>query len=222
MSRREAKDAVFEQFARIGKALASPKRLELIDLIAQGERSVDALAQAAGMNLSTASANLQALRHARLVTTRREGTKVYYRLAGPGVADLYLQIQRIAESHLPDLAAARSAFLGPEDTEEIGRDELWRRIQDGTVTVIDVRPAEEFARGHLPGAVSIPLDDLGDRLGDLPPGTDVVAYCRGPYCVLSRDAVRMLRVHGLPARRLSDGVLEWRAALLPVESADVA
>jgi rhodanese-related sulfurtransferase len=210
---------VFEQFARVTKALANPKRLELVDLMAQGERSVEALARATGMNVTTASAHLQGLRRARLVATRREGTKVFYRLAGSDVAGLYLQVQRTAEAHLPDLADAASRFLGPEDTEEIDRDELWRRARDGTVTVIDVRPAEEYAGGHIPGAISIPLDQLAARLSDLPADSEVVAYCRGPYCVLSHDAVRMLRADGRVARRLSDGVLEWHAAALPVATA---
>ncbi len=219
---REAKQAVFEQFARIGKALSSATRVELIDLLAQGERPVDSLARATGANLTTVSAHLQALRQAHLVTTRREGTRIFYRLAGPDVADLYLQVQRLAENHLPDLPAVREAFLGPEDVEQIDREELWRRARQGTVTVIDVRPPEEYAGGHLPGAISIPLDQLVDRLADLPAGTEVVAYCRGPYCVLSSAAVRLLRDHGRPARRLADGVLEWRAADLPVEGTDVA
>ena len=219
---REAKQAVFEQFARIGKALSSATRVELIDLLAQGERPVDSLVRATGANLTTVSAHLQALRQAHLVATRREGTRIFYRLAGPDVADLYLQVQRLAENHLPDLPAVREAFLGPEDVEQIDREELWRRARQGTVTVIDVRPPEEYAGGHLPGAISIPLDQLADRLADLPAGTEVVAYCRGPYCVLSYAAVRLLRDHGRPARRLADGVLEWRAADLPVEGTDVA
>ena len=219
---REAKHAVFEQFARIGKALSSATRIELIDLLAQGERPVDSLARATGTNLTTVSAHLQALRQAHLVTTRREGTRIFYRLAGPDVAELYLQVQRLAENHLPDLPAVREAFLGPEDVEQIDREELWRRARQGTVTVIDVRPPEEYAGGHLPGAISVPLDQLADRLADLPTGTEVVAYCRGPYCVLSYAAVRLLRDRGWPARRLADGILEWRAADLPVEGTDVA
>ncbi|GAB3165554.1 metalloregulator ArsR/SmtB family transcription factor [Myceligenerans halotolerans] len=218
-TRREAKEALFEQFARVTKALGSPKRLELIDLLAQGERSVDALARSTDTNLTTVSAHLQALRRARLVATRRDGTRIYYRLAGPDVAALYLQVQRIAEAHLPDLPAAAAAFLGEDDSEEIGRDELLRRLQQGSVTVIDVRPGEEFASGHIAGAVSIPLGQLAERLGEIPAGTDVVATCRGPYCVLSHDAVRLLRDHGIAARRLPDGVLEWSAANLPLERA---
>lgn len=217
MDRRSAKDALFEQFARVGKALSSPRRIELVDLLAQGERSVDALARLTGMNVTTASAHLQALRRANLVTTRRDGTRVFYRLAGPDVADLYLRIQRTAESHLADLTSARADLLGPPDVEEIDRDELWRRARAGTVTVVDVRPAEEFAEGHIPGAVSVPLDELAARLADLPVDVEVVAYCRGPYCVLSGDAVRLLTRHGRAARRLPDGVLEWRAAKLPLD-----
>jgi len=222
MSRRQAKDAVFEQFARVGKAMSSPKRVELVDLLAQGERSVEALARTANLNVTTASAHLQTLKQARLVSTRRVGTKVFYRLAGPDVADLYLQTQRVAENHLPDLRAARSDFLGPDDTVEVGHDELWRRVRAGDITVIDVRPDEEYLGGHLPGALSFPLDQLAARLAELPADLDVVAYCRGPYCVLSYEAVRLLRAHGRTARRLADGILEWRAADLPVESVDVA
>ncbi|RYV52738.1 ArsR/SmtB family transcription factor [Pengzhenrongella frigida] len=222
MSRRQAKDAVFEQFARIGKALSSPKRLELLDLLAQGERSVEALARTANLNVTTTSAHLQALKQARVVATRRVGTKVFYRLAGRDVAELYLQIQRVAEHHLPDLGEARVNFLGPDDTDEVGREEVRRRVRAGDVIVIDVRPEEEFAGGHLPGAKSFPLDQLAARLAELPTGVDVIAYCRGPYCVLSYDAVRLLHAHGRTARRLADGILEWQAADLPVESADVA
>lgn len=214
---REAKEALFEQFARVGKALGSAKRVELVDLLAQGERSVEALARVTGVNLTTISAHLQALRQAHLVTTRREGTRIYYRLAGPAVAELYLALLHAAEQSQPGLPDVAEAYLGTDDVEEIGREELWRRAEQGAVTVIDVRPAEEYAGGHLPGAVSIPLDQLADRLSDLPPGAQVVAYCRGPYCALSYAAVRLLREHGIPARRLADGVLQWRAADLPVE-----
>jgi rhodanese-related sulfurtransferase len=213
---RAAKDAVFEQFARVGKALSSPKRLELCDLLAQGERSVEALAQAANLGLTSASAHLQVLKQARLVSTRREGTKIYYRLAGEDVAQLYALVQQVASTHLAEVGTARTAFLGPDDTEEVDRDELWRRVQAGQVTVLDVRPSEEYAGGHIPGAVSVPLPELADRLAELPPQLEVVAYCRGAYCVLSHDAVRLLQAHGLRARRLVDGMLEWRLADLPV------
>jgi rhodanese-related sulfurtransferase len=226
MNRRERKDALFEQFARVGKALSSPKRLELIDLLAQGERTVDSLARAAGLGVTSCSAHLQTLKAARLAETRKEGVKVYYRLAGPDVAALYGHLQQVAASHLPDVAPAASAYLGPDDTQAVDRDELMRRVRAGSVTVLDVRPAEEYAAGHIPGAVSVPLADLPDRLAELPANTEIVAYCRGAYCVLSHDAVRMLTSHGRTALRLADGMLEWKLSELPVEghpnSQDVA
>jgi len=216
VTRREAKDALFEQFARVGKALSSPKRLEILDLLAQGERSVDVLARSAGLGLTSASAHLQSLKQARLVTTRKEGTKIFYRLTGPDVVDLYARLQQVADTHVTDVAAARSAFLGPNDTEEVDRDELWRRAQSGEVVVLDVRPEEEYTGGHIPGAVSIPLESLAERLAELPADAEVVAYCRGAYCVLSYDAVRLLTANGRKARRLSDGMIEWRLADLPI------
>jgi rhodanese-related sulfurtransferase len=216
MTPRERKDALFEQFARVGKALSSPKRLELLDLLAQCERPVESLAAAANLGVSTCSAHLQTLKNARLVSTRKDGTKVYYRLAGPDVAALYGHLQQVAAAHLGDVAAASAAYLGPDDTEQVDRSELLRRARAGTVTVLDVRPAEEYTAGHLPGAVSVPLAELAARLDDLPPGQDIVAYCRGAYCVLSHDAVRLLTAHGRTARRLVDGMLEWRLAGLPI------
>ena len=212
----DAKDAVFEQFARVGKALSSAKRLELLDLLSQGERSVDSLSSAADLKLTTASAHLQVLKESRLVKTRRKGTKVFYRLAGDDVADLYVRLQGVAQAHLTDLAVARLSFLGPQDTEHVDRVELWRRVQAGEVTVIDVRPDEEYAGGHIPGALSVPLAQLEARLAELPADQEIVAYCRGEYCVMSHDAVRLLRARGRRAARLSDGMLEWRLADLPV------
>lgn len=213
---REAKDDLFEQFARVGKVLSSAKRLELVDLLSQGERRVDRLASLANLKLSTASAHLQTLKEANLVARRREGTKVYYRLAGADVGDLYVRLQAVAREHLAEVGAAREAFLGPGDTEEVDRQELLRRIEAGMVTVLDVRPGEEYLSGHIPGAVSIPLDQLANRLGDLPAGGEIVAYCRGAYCALSYEAVRLLRSRGRPAARLTEGMLEWRLADLPV------
>ena len=215
MGDRDAKNALFEQFARVGKALSSGKRLELLDLLAQGERTVEALARAAGLGLTTASAHLQHLKRAKLVTTRRDGTRIYYRLAGADVAGLYALVRTVASEHLADVAAARAAYLGP-DIDHVTREELVRRVASGRVTVIDVRPAEEYAAGHIPGAVSIPVAELTDRLAELPPDQEIVAYCRGAYCVLAHDAVRLLAAHGRPARRLADGMLEWRLADLPV------
>lgn len=215
MGDREAKTALFEQFARVGKAMASGKRLELLDLLAQGERTVDALAKAADLGVTTASAHLQTLKQANLVATRREGTKVYYRLAGKDVAVLYDLVRTVAQQHLPDVEAARAAYLGP-DTDQVTREELLRRAESGDVTVLDVRPAEEYLAGHIPGALSVPLDELPDRLADLPADQELVAYCRGAYCVLAHDAVRLLTGQGRQARRLADGMLEWRLADLPV------
>jgi rhodanese-related sulfurtransferase/DNA-binding transcriptional ArsR family regulator len=212
------KATLFESLARAGKALASGKRLELLDLLAQGERSVEALARAAGLNLTTASAYLQILKQAGLVTARRDGVRIYYRLAGADVAELYAQLQQVARRHLADVDAARTAYLGPEDTEQLTRDELLARIKSGSAVVIDVRPAEEWAAGHIPGALSVPLDDLENRLAELPEGTEIVAYCRGTNCVLAHDAARLLVAHGYHATRLIDGMLEWRLADLPVEA----
>ncbi|SMD18221.1 ArsR/SmtB family transcription factor [Lentzea albidocapillata] len=215
MGDRDAKNALFDQFARVGKALASGKRLELLDLIAQGERTVDALAKSAELGLTTASAHLQTLKQANLVVTRREGTKIFYRLAGDDVAALFALLRTVADDRLPDVRTAREAYLG-DDTEAVSREELLERVRSGRATVIDVRPAEEYAAGHIPGAVSVPLDELADRLAELPAGQEIVAYCRGAYCVLSHDAVRLLTAQGRTARRLADGMLEWRLAELPV------
>ncbi|MFD2415593.1 ArsR/SmtB family transcription factor [Amycolatopsis pigmentata] len=215
MGDRETKNALFDLFAQVGKALGNGKRLELLDLLAQGERTVDALARAAELGLTTASAHLQTLKRANLVTTRKEGTKIYYRLAGSDVAALYALVRAVASEHLAEVATARAAYLGP-DTEQVTREELLHRVGSGQVTVIDVRPVEEYAAGHIPDAVSIPLDELADRLAELPVDQEIVAYCRGAYCVLAHDAVRLLTAQGRPARRLADGMLEWRLADLPV------
>ena len=215
MGDRAAKNVLFDQFARVGKALSSGKRLELLDLLAQGERTVESLARASELGLTTASAHLQTLKAANLVITRREGTKVYYRLAGTDVAQLLALSRAVASTHLPDVEAATSAYLGPE-TEQVTRAELLERIQTGQVTVIDVRPREEYASGHIPAALSIPLDELADHLAELRDDHDIVAYCRGAYCVLAHEAVRLLTDHGHTAMRLADGMLEWRLADLPV------
>lgn len=217
---RETKTGLFAQFARIAKALGNPARLELLDLLTQAERSVEALAATAAMPVGNTSAQLRALHAAGLVTSRRDGTRIYYRISGNDVAALYRAMREVARTHLPDAEAARSAYLGNgEPAEPVGRSELMRRAAAGEVLVIDVRPAAEYAAGHIPGAVSIPLEDLPARLGTLPDGTEIVAYCRGSYCVLARDAVRQLRSAGRAARHLADGMLEWRLDGLPVEAA---
>jgi rhodanese-related sulfurtransferase len=224
MADRGAKTALYEQFARVGKALASGKRLELLDLLAQGERSVDALARAADLGLTSASAHLQTLRQAGLVTTRRDGTRIHYSLAGDDVAGLYAQLRSVAQAHLTDVEAARIAYLGPmgghgtEPVEEVTRDDLLERIRAGEAVVLDVRPVEEYAHGHIPGAIGIPLDQLAHRLAELPDDAQIVAYCRGAYCVLAHDAVRLLHACGRRAARLADGMLEWRLAGLPVKA----
>jgi rhodanese-related sulfurtransferase/DNA-binding transcriptional ArsR family regulator len=215
---RKHKTALFDQFARVGKALGSGKRLELLDMLAQGERDVASLAAAADLGLTTASAHLQTLRQANLVTTRREGTRILYALAGRDVADLYARLRDVAQSHLPDVEAARRAYLGEDGGRPVTREELQRLGKTTTLTVLDVRPREEYTAGHIPGAVSIPLDELADRLAELPDDGRIVAYCRGAYCVLAHDAVRLLRTHGRDATRLADGMLEWRLADLPVSA----
>jgi rhodanese-related sulfurtransferase len=209
--------ALYEQFAQVGKALAHPKRLEILEWLAQGERTVESLAQVTSLGLSTCSAQLQTLKHSRLVATRREGSRIFYRLAGPDVAHLCAAVQATATAHRADVAEARVAYLGPPDTEEIGSPELLRRARAGEVTVLDVRPATEFAAGHVPGALGIPLDELEARLAELPVDREIVAYCRGHYCVLSHEAVRFLSAKGFRARRLIDGMLEWRGHGLPVD-----
>jgi rhodanese-related sulfurtransferase/DNA-binding transcriptional ArsR family regulator len=218
----ERKSELFEQLARVGKALGSGKRLELLDLLAQGPRSVADLAAAAGLGLTTASAHLQSLKQAGLVATSREGTTIRYRLADPDVAALYAQLRSVAAARLPDVDVARTRYLGieaGEDTEQVDREELLRRARAGEVVVLDVRPAPEFAAGHIPGAVSIPIDELPERLSELPADLEVVAYCRGAYCVFAHEAVRLLTAHGRRAARLAEGMLEWRLADQPVSAA---
>ena len=220
MENREAKSRLFEQLAVVGKAFGSAKRLELIELLSQGERTVEALAREAGMGVSTVSAHLQVLKLSDLVSTRREGTKIHYRLAGDDVAALYATMRLVARERSADVDRALASYLavgslgdGDADVQEISREQLLDRLSAGEVMLLDVRPAEEYAAGHIPGARSVPFGALADEVGtlsDLPEGSEVVAYCRGAYCVLAHDAVRLLRSHGVQARRLQDGLLEWR------------
>jgi rhodanese-related sulfurtransferase/biotin operon repressor len=218
MGERGAKDALFAEFAVVGKALGNPKRLELLDLLAQGPRSVEDLANAAEVGISTCSAHLQTLREAGLVGARRDGKRIYYSLAADDVARLWEHLRSVAQKHRPHTELARRAYLGPEDTAAVDTDELLRRLDAGETVVLDVRPDVEYAGGHLPGAVHIPLEELEQRLSELPRDRDIVAYCRGQYCVLAHDAVRLLASHGLTARRAADGVLEWRVAGIPVQT----
>lgn len=218
MGDRGAKTALFEEFAAIGKVLGNPTRLELLDLLAQGPRSVDDLAGEAGVRVSTCSAHLQMMRQAGLVGARRRGKRIFYALAGDDVAGLWNRLREVAQRHRPHTELARRAYLGPDDTVAVTTDELLERMATGEDLVLDVRPEAEYAGGHLRGAVHMPLDELPDRLAELPRDRQIVAYCRGRYCVLAHDAVRLLTAHGLIARRAADGVLEWRVAGLPVET----
>ena len=218
MGDRTRKDALFAEFASVGKVLGNPKRLELLDLLAQGPRSVESLADAAALGMSTCSAHLQTLREAGLVESRRDGKRVYYSLTGTDVAGLWEHLRRVAQAHRPHTEPARRAYLGPEDTTAVDTDELLRRLDSGDVVLLDVRPEPEYAGGHLPGALHIPLEDLAARIGELPRDREVVAYCRGRYCVLAHDAVRLLNANGVDARRATDGVLEWRLAGVPIEA----
>ncbi|MFI6865847.1 ArsR/SmtB family transcription factor [Nocardia sp. NPDC050406] len=213
------KAALFEEIARVGKALGNGRRLQILDLLAQGERTVEAIATATGMNVTTASANLQSLKAGGLVVARREGTRQIYRLAGSDVARLFALVQSVADAHLAEVAAAAAAVLGaPEDA--ISRDELLRRRAAGEVVLIDVRPHEEYAAGHIPGAISVPLSELALRLAELPADREIVAYCRGAYCVMAPDATRIAQRAGRGVKRLEEGMLEWTLAGLPVETAE--
>lgn len=214
--RHDRKAALFEQVARVGKAVGNGRRLQILDLLAQGERTVESIATATGMNLTTASANLQVLKSGGLVQSRRDGTRQYYRLGGTDVARLFALVQTVAEAHLADVAVAAAAVLGsPEDA--ITRGELLRRLEAGEITLIDVRPHAEYTAGHIPGAISVPLAELAARLAELPADREIVAYCRGSFCVMAPDAVGIAKSAGRAVKRLDEGMLEWRLAGLPVD-----
>jgi len=214
---RQFKDSIYEQFARIGKAVSSPKRLELLDLICQSEKTVETLAQETGLSLANASQHLQILRTARLVETRKEGLFVYYRLADQEVCQFFRAMRILAKCRLAEVERITHRFFeGKEGMEPVDREYLLRRVRDGSVTVLDVRPRDEYHAGHIPGAISMQLKELERRLSELPRGQDIVAYCRGPYCVLSVQAVEILRAHGFQAMRLEEGVQDWQALGFPV------
>ena len=218
MEGRREKDALFEAIALMGKAFASPVRLELLDLLAQAPRTVDDLARASDQSTANASQHLQALHAAGMVTRERDGTRVRYALAGDEALRLWLALRGASAARLAEVERAAREYLGAP-VEAIGRKELVERLRRGDVVLVDVRPEEEFAAGHIEGARSIPFDELEERLAELPTDREVVAYCRGPYCVYADDAVRLLRQRGLKARRLDVGFPEWRRAGLPVETA---
>jgi rhodanese-related sulfurtransferase len=206
------KAAIYEQIARIGQAAASSSRLELLDLLSQGPRTVEALAKQTGQSVATTSHHLQVLRRARLVDAEKAGLYVTYRLADPQVGDFFLGLRRLAESRLAEVQQVTQQYLERRGAlEPVDNDELVRRVRAGEVTVIDVRPREEYAAGHIPGAISVPLADLPKRVTELRKRRDIVAYCRGPYCVMALDAVDLLRRKGIRAQRLDQGVAEWRA-----------
>jgi rhodanese-related sulfurtransferase len=216
---REVKDFLYEQVSRVGKALASPKRLELIELLCQSEKSVESLATEADISMKLASAHLKALRAARLVDARKEGKRVFYRLADPSVAQLWVDLRSLAEERLLELQVALQRWMVVGDSlHAVDRRTILRQARAGEVVVLDVRPEQEFAASHLPFARSIPLEELKKRLKEVPKDKSVVAYCRGPFCMMARDAVTLLRKRGYRALRLEDGVAEWRARGLPLKT----
>ncbi len=223
MNSRDIKNNLYELVARIGKAVSSPKRLELLELLSQGEKPVELLAHEAGIDMKLASAHLRALRAANLVLPRRDGKNIYYRLSGQDVAALWVTLRNVAEEHLVELRVALDGmFAAPERLTPESRRSLWERARDGEVIVIDVRPEEEYRVGHLPFARSMPLHELEKRLAELPADKQIVAYCRGPFCLMSGEAATLLRQRGFSAQKIADGVPEWLAAGLPVETKAVS
>ena len=219
MSEHNFKRDLFEQFARIGKALSSGKRLEMLEFLAQGERSVEQLAQMTGLSVANTSQHLQQLRQVGLVTARKEGLYVYYRIAGDGIVRLLATLRAVGEEHVADVDRLIKLFLDSRDSlEPVPAKELWQRVKQGLVTVLDVRPPEEYAQGHIRGAINVPVTELKKKLHQIPADQEVVAYCRGPYCLLAYEAVQVLRKKGIKARRLEDGYPEWKSAGLPVEA----
>jgi len=216
-----AKGALFEAIAVMGKAFASPRRLELLDLLAQGPRSVEELARASAQSSANTSQHLQALHAAGMVTRRREGTRVRYALAGTDVLNLWLALRNVSATRLAEVERAAREYLGDE-VEAVGRDELVARLSRGDVVLVDVRPAEEFAAGHIDGARSIPIEELEQRLAELPVDREIVAYCRGPFCAYAHEAVRSLAAAGRSARRLEEGWPEWQLAERASDSSSTA
>lgn len=217
MGDRAAKARLYDALSEAAKALANGRRAEIVDVLAQGERSVEELAAEIDQTVANTSQHLQRLLRAGLVTSRREGTRIHYNLAGPAVRDLWLSLRRISEDHLSGLDRLASAYLGDRSTlNTLTRDQLRRRLKDRDVVVLDVRPSSEYVSGHIKGAISVPITELKSRLGEVPDGVEVVAYCRGPYCVYADDAARVLAKRGISAYRLEDGFPEWAAAGLPI------
>ena len=218
MKPREIKDHLYAQVARMGAALSSPTRLDLLELLAQGEKSVEALAQGADIDVKLASAHLRVLRDAQLVQARRDGKNRIHRLSGPDVSDLWVSLRELAESHLAELQLAMARLVAePERLTPETAQSLLDKVRSGDVVLLDVRPAAEFRAAHIPGARSVPLEELQTRIRELPRDKDIVAYCRGPFCLMSESAVALLNSHGFRARKSAQGVPEWRAAGMPVD-----
>ncbi len=218
MSSGNPKRALFDGFAEVAKALGHGRRLEILELLAQGERSVDALAQRLGLSIANASQHLRLMRGAGLLASRRDGKRILYGLSDPAVLDLMAALRLVAERSSAAVREIIGSYFRERDAlEPVSRRELSRRVKDGVVTVLDVRPEDEYAGGHLPMAINIPLRELAGRLREIPKNREIVAYCRGPYCVLAYEAIALLRRHGFRARRLEDGFPEWKATGLPVE-----
>jgi DNA-binding transcriptional ArsR family regulator/rhodanese-related sulfurtransferase len=218
MSSGNFKHDLFSQFARVGKALANGNRLELLEFLAQGERSVDELAKVSGLSVANTSQHLQQLRQSGLVSSRKEGLKVFYSISNDDVLELLNNLRRVAERELADVGKLIDTYLTVKDElEPIEREELLERVNNDLVTIIDVRPVEEFNAGHVPGALTVPFSELQKHLDELGSAEKVVAYCRGPHCILAFEAVARLRKHGIDARRMEDGFPEWKHAGMPVE-----
>lgn len=218
MKSREFKDLIFQQFANVANAFSSPKRLEIIDILLQGEKDVETLSKQISASIANTSRHLQILKNSRLVDNRREGVRIYYRIADDRVFNCWKGLQLLAESRVVEIREVLKNFLEERNAmKTISKDELWSRVQSNDVIVIDVRPEEEFINGHIPGAISIPLAELKDRLNEIPIDHEIVAYCRGPYCVLSPEAIKLLKDEGYEALRLEESLPEWKSAGLPVE-----
>jgi len=218
---RRFKTAIYEQFARIGKAISNPSRLELLDLLCQGPRTVEVLAKEAGLGLANTSQHLKALREARLVEAEKAGLYVTHRLADEQVCQFFLSLRTLAEARLAEVGEITRRFLETrQGLQPVDREQLLARVRNGAVTVLDVRPPEEYLAGHLPGALSVPMAELERRLAELPHDREIVAYCRGPYCVLAVEAVERLRARGYVAFRLEDGVADWQARGFPVAAGE--
>ena len=219
MNKRTIKNLLYEQVARIGKAMSSPKRLELLEVLVQGEKSVEALAGELSIEIKLTSAHLKVLKESRLVATRKDGKFVFYRLAGSDVANLWVSMRESAEEHLVELRVALDGIANaPDKLESVSRKQLIEQARKGDIVMIDVRPQAEYEAGHLPFARSMPLDEIGKRIAELPKDKEIVAYCRGPFCLFAEEAAKLIASKGRKVSKLLDGVAEWRSAGMPLET----